>query len=84
MLSSEEIRCETLDWLFERLNESYNLTLDAAADAHNKKCTNYFDIEQNGLEQDWGEHTVWLNPLYNKPIYPCKEYCNKKTCRERG
>lgn len=84
MFSSEDIRWETPDWLFEKLNKPFQFTLDAAADSQNKKCDNYFDIEQNGLDQDWAGHTVWLNPPYNKPIYPCKEDCNKKTCRDRG
>lgn len=40
-------------------------TLDVAAAAHNTKCERYFDVDANGLEQDWSGERVWCNPPYS-------------------
>jgi phage N-6-adenine-methyltransferase len=50
------------DPIFKQLDERFHFTLDAAADDRNTKCELFFTKEQNALEQDWGTHTVWLNP----------------------
>ena len=55
---------ETPQDLFDTVNAEFNFTLDAAASATNCKVSNYFTEADNGLEQSWGNHTVWLNPPY--------------------
>lgn len=54
MFSSAKSDWETPQWLFDKLNERYHFTLDAAASEKNHKVRRYFTEEQNGLLQDWG------------------------------
>lgn len=54
----------TPDALFEPINAEFKFTLDAAADATNARADNFFCADDDGLRQDWGNHTVWLNPPY--------------------
>ena len=65
MFSSKKENWETPQDFFNKLNEEFRFTLDAAASDDNAKCANYFTKEQDGLVQSWG-HTVWLNPPYGR------------------
>lgn len=56
--------------IFGELDKEFHFTLDAAADAVNHRCAIYFTKEQNALLQDWGQHTVWLNPPSADRNYP--------------
>lgn len=64
LFSSKEEKWETPQDFFDKLNDEFHFTLDAAASPDNAKCTNYFTEEQDGLVQSWGGHTVWCNPPY--------------------
>ena len=65
------------DWatpwaLFTEVSKEFNFVLDAAASKENRKCPNYFSVEDDALKQDWaikakGE-SVWLNPPYGRNI----------------
>ena len=66
MFSSKKENWETPQDFFNKLNEEFRFTLDAAASDDNAKCANYFTKEQDGLVQSWGGHTVWLNPPYGR------------------
>jgi phage N-6-adenine-methyltransferase len=57
--------CEwyTPPYIFDKYNKIYNFDLDVCATALSTKCKNYFDIKQNGLEQNW-IGTCWMNPPY--------------------
>lgn len=57
------------DWatpnsIFAPIHAEFNFTLDAAADASNTKTKAFFCAADDGLQQDWGCHRVWLNPPY--------------------
>ena len=54
----------TPETLFAPLHAEFHFTLDAAADANNTKANSFFSLDDDGLAQDWGTHTVWLNPPY--------------------
>lgn len=54
----------TPDEMYQELHSEFGFTLDAAADASNTKCPFFFSKEDDALSQDWGQHTVWLNPPY--------------------
>ena len=54
----------TPDPLFQDLDREFHFDLDVCASAENHKCEKYFDIETDGLSQNWGGHTVWCNPPY--------------------
>lgn len=64
LFSSKEEKWETPQDFFDKLNEEFHFTLDAAASPDNAKCTNYFTEEQDGLAQSWDGYTVWCNPPY--------------------
>ena len=64
LFSSKEEKWATPQDFFDKLNDEFHFTLDAAASPDNAKCTNYFTEEQDGLVQSWGGHTVWCNPPY--------------------
>lgn len=54
--------------LFDSLNKEFHFTLDVCADEKNHKCARYFNKAQNGLNQDWGTETCWMNPPYGRTI----------------
>lgn len=84
MFSSNETRWATPPTLFRTLDTEFNFTLDPCAEAWNAKCTRYFTIDDDGLQQPWVGHSVFVNPPYNKPENACKPKCNKSTCKVRG
>ena len=58
MFSSKKENWETPQDFFNKLNEEFRFTLDAAASDDNAKCANYFTKEQDGLVQSWGAYSV--------------------------
>lgn len=58
-------RWSTPLWLYHALDREFGFTLDPCADASNAKCTRYFSLLQNGLLEDWGRETVFMNPPYS-------------------
>ena len=63
MFSSKTDLWETPQEFFDKLNDEFHFTLDAAATKDNAKCSNYFTQEQDGLSQKW-TGTVFCNPPY--------------------
>lgn len=55
----------TSDAIFLPLMAKFDFTLDAAANATNKKCAKYFDIATDGLKQSWRGERVWCNPPFS-------------------
>jgi len=68
MFSSKNSTWETPQWLFDELNKEFNFTLDVCADVNTHKCNRYFDIEKDGLKQDWKNNTCWMNPPYGREM----------------
>lgn len=66
--SSSSTEWETPQYLFDPLNKSFNFTLDVCATANNTKCKKFFTKEDDGLSQNWGTETCWMNPPYGKEI----------------
>lgn len=64
LYSSKEEKWATPQDFFDKLNDEFHFTLDAAASPDNAKCANYFTEEQDGLAQSWEGYTVWCNPPY--------------------
>lgn len=68
-MNKKKYSYKTDEWItpqhfYDKLNEEFHFTLDAAANHHNHKCPTYFTKEENGLKQSWEGHTVWCNPPY--------------------
>lgn len=59
---------ETPPEFFARYDDRFHFTLDACATSETAKCARYFTKEQDGLAQDWGSETVWVNPPYGREI----------------
>lgn len=57
--------------LFNKLNEEFNFSLDAAATDKSAKCKKYFTPESNGLKNSWAVEAgeaVFCNPPYGRNI----------------
>ena len=68
MFSSRSDDWSTPQELFDKLNEIHHFTLDPASSDDNTKCAYHFTKEQDGLSQNWGGQSVWLNPPYGRSI----------------
>jgi site-specific DNA-methyltransferase (adenine-specific) len=66
--SSAKNNWETPQDFFDRYNEKYHFTLDAASSDENAKCEKHFTKDDDGLHNMWGGYTVWLNPPYGRDI----------------
>ena len=67
MYSSKSDEWETPQELFNRLDTEYHFDRDVCATAENRKCAEYYSVEQDGLKQDW-HGTLWMNPPYGRKI----------------
>ena len=67
-LSSQTVEWATDQAFFDQVNREFGFTVDVAADASNAKCERFYDIESDGLMQDWDGETVWCNPPYGDRI----------------
>ena len=68
LFSSQYTTWETPQWLFDKLNEEFNFTLDPCCVPETAKCKNYYTPKENGLIQDWSGESVFVNPPYGKEI----------------
>ena len=66
--SSKKQDWETPQDFFNHLNKAYQFDLDVCATIRNAKCPKFFTPNLNGLAQDWGCHTCWMNPPYGRAI----------------
>lgn len=66
--SSKSNEWATPQYLYDDLNRIYEFTLDPCATHENHKCDKYFTIEDDGLNQSWEGHTVFMNPPYGRGI----------------
>lgn len=55
--------------IFNPLHAEFDFTLDPCARAETAKCPLYFTETQNGLDQDWRGHRVFMNPPYGREVY---------------
>jgi len=67
MFSSKRHDYETPLDFFALLNEQYFFDLDVCASSANTKCSNFFSVDDNGLEKEW-YGTCWMNPPYGREI----------------
>ena len=48
---------------FDKLDAEFDFDLDVCASPENAKCHRYYTKADDGLAQDWGAGTVWMNPV---------------------
>lgn len=75
LFSSKNTEWATPIDTFEALNSEFAFNLDACATSENTKCERFFDIEDDGLQQDWGTSHVFCNPPYGKHLPAWMEKC---------
>ena len=68
LYSSRTDEWSTPQYVFDKLDDEFHFTVDAAASKDNAKCERYFDKTVNGLAQSWAGETVWCNPPYGRKI----------------
>lgn len=68
LFSSNKDDWTTPEWLFDKLNQEFDFTLDAAADDVNHKRERYFTAKENALTKSWEGETVFCNPPYGRKI----------------
>lgn len=66
MFSSKSQSWETPIYFYNKLNSEFNFTLDPCCEVKTAKCAKFYTKETNGLIQDWGGETVFMNPPYGK------------------
>lgn len=55
--------------IFDQLHREFDFTLDPCATKESAKCRTFFTEVQNGLEQTWAGHRVFMNPPYGREVY---------------
>jgi len=69
MFSSSTGEWSTPQAFFDRLNWRFGpFDLDPCAQGNNAKCTKFFTEQEDGLAQDWGGYTAFVNPPYGRGI----------------
>ena len=75
LYSSKEEKWATPQDFFDKLNDEFHFTLDAAASPDNAKCANYFTEEQDGLAQSWrGIQCGAIHPIVAKQDYGLRKH----------
>lgn len=69
---SEKDDWETPQDLFDKLDEHFHFTLDAAASDSNHKLPRYYTRETDGLLQDWGGEREYF---VIRPMEMLKQVC---------
>lgn len=78
MMSSNNIEVGTPLDLFNHLNKQFNFTLDPCASKKYHVCKKYFTKKDNGLEQSWEGHRVFMNPPYGREVGDWIEKANNE------
>ena len=79
LMTSNSDEWTTPRWLFDRLNERFQFTLDAAATDENHLCPNWYTKERDGLSQSWGYQRTFVNPPYSQ----IDKWAEKIACEAR-
>lgn len=75
MFSSATEEWGTPPDLFDKLDQTYHFTLDAAASPENFKCEKYYSKTNNGLTRSWKGEVVFCNPPYGREIGKWVQKC---------
>ena len=82
LFSSKNDVWATPQAFFDTLNEEFQFTLDPCALPDNAKCSMFFTPQEDGLIQDWGGYTVFVNPPYDRKIAAWVEKCFHEAKKE--
>ena len=62
--SQKTVEWETPQFLFDKLIEEFNFTIDVCASRENAKCERFYTKEVKGLFKSWKNEIVFMNPPY--------------------
>ena len=81
LFTSNTPEWETPQDFFDELNKEFKFVLDVCCTLENCKCLDGFNIQNDGLKQNWSNSKgwKWMNPPYSREI---KEWI-KKASEER-
>jgi site-specific DNA-methyltransferase (adenine-specific) len=79
MFSSESPEWVTPQEFYDKLHNVFNFTLDPCCTPQNRKCEVFFTLENDGLNQHWHGHNVFVNPPYGRVISKWVEKCYKES-----
>jgi site-specific DNA-methyltransferase (adenine-specific) len=68
MFSSATDQWPTPQAFFDLWAARFAFDTDVCADADNAKCSRFFSVEDDGLEQSWAPAVCWMNPPYGREI----------------
>lgn len=66
---------------FDELNKEFNFTLDPCATEKSAKCKKFYTANEDGLLQDWGGETVFVNPPYGRQIGKWIKKCYEESLK---
>ena len=75
LYSSRSEEWPTPQSFFDQLKREFSFSLDPCATRRNAKCRIFFTKRQNGLQQDWGTHSVFCNPPYGRDMRDWARKC---------
>ena len=67
---------------FKILDSEFNFTLDPCCLPKSALCDKYFTPDEDGLKQDWGGYTVFVNPPYGREIGKWVKKCYEESKKE--
>lgn len=81
MMTSRTDLWSTPQAFFDTLDREFGFTLDVCATKENAKCSRFFSLEDDGLNQIW-DGTCWMNPPYGREIglWMRKAFESSKEC----
>lgn len=68
MFSSKTNEWSTPQDFYNQLNKEFKFDLDPCCTHENAKCETHFTELENGLLQNWGGYSVFVNPPYGRGI----------------
>lgn len=82
--SSEKSDWQTPPDLFNFLDKIFEFDFDACASDNNALCDIYRTENDSFLESNVTHRSIFMNPIYGKPVLPCKPNCSRKRCKTHG
>lgn len=64
--SSKSDEWATPQEIFDELDREFHFDLDPCATFDNRKCENFYTLQDNGLSHSWGGYRVFCNPPYSE------------------
>ena len=81
MFSHKSDEWATPQDLYDQLDTEFHFNLDPCSTDENKKCEKYYTKQDDGLTQNWGGCSVFVNPPYSE-IAKWTEKCYREGCKD--